>query len=349
MDKNDLNETEGKRKKLILKPSLTTPAFILVIYALLIGSRYIDKSALTYNGSIYLSLVILQFIVLIIPAIFFCRLKGINYGSKLGMKLFSPGKLGFTLTAVLVMISGSTIIRLAQVYIIKRQEFSFFLYDSYVPGNTDSIFNVLYIAIAFAVLPAITEEFVFRGIVLTEYNYGGYGSFCAAFMSAVMFAMLHFSFSQFFIYLFCGIVLSFLVYNTQSVFPAMIAHMLYNLYGLFAESYIIKLLMRPSSIVFLIFFVVVVFLICLAVLFGEAERINFAYAVTGHPTPEYKLKRTDDGETPDISSSTEEDNPDAVVKKESFGESFRLILNAMFSPTFLMCVVVFTLVAIGLI
>lgn len=349
MDNIDLKNNGDKPKRAFLKPSLTTPAFILVIYALLVGSRYIDKSALMYNDSIYLSLVILQFIVLIIPAIFFCRLKGINYGSKLNFKLFSPGKLGFTVMATLVMISGSTIIRLAQVYIIKRQEFSFFLYDSYVPGNTDSIFNVLYIAITFAVLPAITEEFVFRGIVLTEYNYGGYGSFCAAFMSAVMFAMLHFSFSQFFIYLFCGLVMSFLVYNTQSLIPAMIAHMLYNIYGLFAESYIIKLLMRPSSVVFLIFFVIVVFLICLAILLGEAERINFAYAVTGHPTPEYKLKTTDDGVTPDISGSTDEDNPDAVVKKESFSESFKLILNAVFSPTFLACVVVFTIVAIGLI
>lgn len=347
MDKNEQKNTSGKKP--ILKPSLTTPAFVLVIYALLIGSRYIDKSALLYNDSIYLSLVILQFIVLIIPAIFFCRLKGINYGSKLNFKLFSPGKLGFTALATLVMISGSTIIRLAQVYIIKRQEFSFFLYDSYVPGNTDSIFNVLYIAIAFAVLPAVTEELVFRGIVLTEYNYGGYGDICSAFMSAAMFAMLHFSLGQLPVYIFCGLVLSFLVYNTQSIIPAMIAHMLYNIYGIFAESYIIKLLMRPSSVVFLIFFVISVFLICLALLLGSAERINFAYAVTGHPTPEYKLKRAEDGVTPDISSSVGEDNPDAVIKKESFSESFKLMLNAVFSPTFLICVVVFTIVAIGLI
>ena len=56
-------------------------------------------------------------------------------------------------------------------------------------------FDVLYLIVAFAVLPAVTEEYLFRGIVAAEYEKYGIG--VAVMMSAVTFAMSHFSLERF--------------------------------------------------------------------------------------------------------------------------------------------------------
>lgn len=343
----DLSSNESKKP---IKPTaaLTAPLFVFVLFALLIGARYLDINKIVGEDSIYITMVVLQFLVLVIPAIFFCRIKGADYVRKLNIKLFSPGKLGFVIAAAIVMISGTTLIRLAQLYIFKRTDFTFSLY-SYTPQTGVGGFNSLYLAIAFAIVPAVTEELIFRGIILTEYNYGGYGSVCAAVISSALFSMLHFSVANLAVYFFGGLILALVVYNTQSLLPAVITHMIYNLYILFAESSIIRTLTRPSSMVFLVFALALVFIVSLIVLLSEAERINYGYAVTGHPTPDYKLKRAEDGITPDVAASDSGTDSDAVLKKESFGENFRLVLTAAFSPTFLLCIVVFVVAALGLI
>lgn len=80
--------------------------------------------------------------------------------------------------------------------------------------------------VVLAVIPAICEEFLYRGII-----YNGlrkFGSVGAIFLSAIMFALAHGSAMQFFYQFILGLVLAAIVYKTGSIVASMIAHFVNN-------------------------------------------------------------------------------------------------------------------------
>ena len=158
-----------------VKASLSSPFFVLIIYILALASGFLQSKLLESENNIYLSVIILQILIFIIPAIVFCRLKGVGYSMKLNIKLFSPGKLGCVIMSALVLICGSVLIRFAQIYVGGLDAFSFSMFDSYLASASSG--NFLFTAMAFVVMLAITEEFVFRGVLLTEYNEDDFGAF----------------------------------------------------------------------------------------------------------------------------------------------------------------------------
>ncbi len=78
-----------------------------------------------------------------------------------------------------------------------------------------------------ALLPAIFEELVFRGIVLNGLK-KQFGSTWAIFISAIMFAFMHASLQQFLYPLVLGIVLGWIALRTESTFSSMLVHFLNN-------------------------------------------------------------------------------------------------------------------------
>lgn len=299
----------------------TAPLLTLSIYILLILSRFIDTETLKYRDNIYLSIIILQLVIFMLPALFFCKLKGTGYSLRLNLRLFPPTRIWFIVLSALTLLTGSAVIRLAELAYTGTVE-SFTLYDRFIPLATMSVSNIIYVLITFAALPAITEEFVFRSIIITEYEESGYGGFCAALLSALLFAMLHSSISQFPVYLLGGIVFAAVVIVTRSVFAAMAVHFLNNLYQLFLEPYIFSLIKHPQNMVFLAFTCVLLFLVCLTLTLGQIEKVYYIYGVTGRETP-------------------------AWVKKRKKSPA-RATLEALVSPTLLMCVLVFVIVTLGI-
>ena len=313
-----------------LKPSFSAPLLVLFIYIALIALDFIDYGSMEKDG-VYLSLIVLQLLIFIIPGIIFCRLRGVGYSLKLNIKPFAPGKLGFILLCAMTLACGTMIIRFAQVYAAGITDFTFTLYDTYLPEDMKDVGSILYVVITFAAIPAICEEFVFRGIMLTEYNEGGFGAVTSAVITSIMFAMLHFSLERLPMYFFGGIILAFAVYTTGSVLASMIIHFLYNLYGLFAEGYILTVIRNPENTFFFIFMVSVLFLMFMIMTVGEAERINYRNAVNGAETPKYIQKRqqTDSG---------------AMSLQR-----LKLLAEAFFSPSFLLCILVFVIITFGFI
>lgn len=77
-----------------------------------------------------------------------------------------------------------------------------------------------------AVMPAIFEELVFRGIILNGYKVMGIG--ISAAMSALFFGIMHMDAHQFFYATAIGIVLAMMVYYSGSIYTSMLAHFLIN-------------------------------------------------------------------------------------------------------------------------
>lgn len=255
-------------------------------------------------------MIILQLLIFILPGVFYCKLRGSD-GKKLKLRGMSPGKIWFTLTCFGVLIFGSTLINTA-VFHIFGSESQVSLYNTFTPTGGDQIKNIIYIIIAFALVPAVTEEFIFRGIVLSEYS--DYGVFTALLMSGAMFSMLHFNLNQFFVYFFCGVIVAYAVYVTQSLFAAMLLHFLNNLYALFFESVLWDVIKSPNSLIFFLFVITTLFIVFLVLSFNGAENLLYNAGIKN------------------------EDSPAEATKREG---GAKLIFEALISPSFLACVILF--------
>ena len=91
-------------------------------------------------------------------------------------------------------------------------------------------FSFILSLIVIAVLPAIFEEILMRGIVLHATEKYGYRS--SLFISALWFAILHNNLSNIPAMLFLGFISCYAVWMTQSVYAGMLIHFSFNATGL---------------------------------------------------------------------------------------------------------------------
>lgn len=109
---------------------------------------------------------------------------------------------------------------------------------SSVGGETSyTVVNFLVEVVTVAILPALCEEFVHRGLVLRgTADTVGYKK--AIIISSLLFGLMHLNIQQFFYATILGIFMGFLVSMTRSIWPAVIVHFcnnFINVYLNFAE------------------------------------------------------------------------------------------------------------------
>ena len=306
-----------------LKTSVTAPLLVLVMYLLMALSTLADIEKLGKRDNVFLAVIILQIILFIIPGILYCRFRGNGFVKKLRFNAFGPGKLWLSVSAFFVLAFGSALVKLG-LYAIGYYSQQYTLYESYLPNDASSIANLLYIIIAIAIIPAITEEFVFRGIVLGEYTSMGTRPITAVMLSAALFAMLHFNLYQFPVYFYGGIVMGYVAYITNSVLCAMIVHLLNNVFSLLFEPQLLRLISQTDSPVFVLFVLTIIFFVFLIIFLGCAEKIYYKKGINGEESPpKRRKKRKKDGMlTPD---------------KE-----------AALSPVFILCIIAYIVITLTL-
>ena len=77
-----------------------------------------------------------------------------------------------------------------------------------------------------AILPAVTEELVYRGIVLNGLR--SLGKWPAILLSALAFCLMHANIAQFTFTFFLGIVLGYIMFETSCLWLCMLTHFLNN-------------------------------------------------------------------------------------------------------------------------
>ena len=88
--------------------------------------------------------------------------------------------------------------------------------------------NLLPAILVIAVLPALFEEFLFRGIISRQMHESGWGTFAAIFTTGALFSLFHSNPEQTIYQFICGACFSLLAIRSGSVFPTVIAHFLNN-------------------------------------------------------------------------------------------------------------------------
>ncbi|MBQ6947171.1 MAG: CPBP family intramembrane metalloprotease [Clostridia bacterium] len=124
--------------------------------------------------------------------------------------------------------------------------------------------NPLVLFLTMVLLPAVTEEFLLRGIALSEYEQ--YGTVRAVMITSLIFALFHANPVTMLSLFVAGICFGVLTLLFDSVWPALIAHLLNNLAALliaYHHDYITYIL---NDTLFIIFVVAAIFLLLIGVL-----------------------------------------------------------------------------------
>lgn len=256
-----------------LKSTFTAPALVIAVMLLLSVSRHLDLGALSYQENISLAVIVLQLLILFVPAAFYMRLRGDDFLSRLRIKPFGLEKLLATAIAALTIVSGTILLKLL-MHSVGLIDGEYSVWRWYLSGEET---NIVYNLLTFCVIPAAAEELLFRGILCVEYEENG--ALTAVLLSAGLYAMFGLNFGYFPIMLFTGLCYGLVYYMTRSLLAAMLCHLLVNVTELIIGETVWNIISKPQSTVFLIFALAGIFLLCLASLFSECERLYYGYAL----------------------------------------------------------------------
>ena len=303
--------------KSINRPANTLPVLALVIFFFTLISGFVKADASAGTVELMLTFSVIQVAIFVLPTVFYAKLKKLSFVRSANIKPFAPTRLILIAALLGVMLTGSLLINIT-VYAISG--------DAATLENSSGSLNLIgetagpfITVVAVCIMPAVCEEFAFRGVILGEYR--AYGAVPAILASSLLFSMVHFSFQSFVSNFFCGVILASAVLITRSVFASMVLHAAYNLCSLFFVPYIRSILFEPLGTLFTVFFCAGLFFVFLALSFGETQAIYHEYA--------RKPQTATDKETDRLRES-----------KPPLSKG----LTAVFSSfTFILCIVVFVL------
>ncbi|MBE6541533.1 MAG: CPBP family intramembrane metalloprotease [Ruminococcaceae bacterium] len=300
------------------KSTTYAPILLIVVFVLIAAANFLPEDVLGIEENPYLAIVMIQLLTYAVPALFYSRIRGKDFTPKLRLRLFKPSQILYILYSTVFMLSGVLIISMV-MYTLIPDTFEAASASGYAAfAMNGRFFDTAYLILTFAVLPAVCEEFLFRGIMIGEYESGGAG--LAIVVSTIMFAMSHFSFARFPVYFFSGLVLGGVLYATRSLAASILIHLINNTVVLLCEDYVLHIVDKQNvSLVLFALILGAVFIVSGMLMCYEAQNIYRGYA---------------------------EDNVESDYALREKRSIFGRISEAFFAPTFLCAVIIFVVMAI---
>lgn len=170
-------------------------------------------------------------IVIFIPGILYCLVKKLPLTQAAGFKKTRP--VNFLMAFIVLVCSYPVIVVLNML--------SMFFVENAVQNSVVSLLmttNLPAMLLLMAVLPALGEEFVFRGLLYHAYRRTS--PLAGIILSALFFALMHGNFNQIPYAFFLGIVMALMVEATGSIWISIFMHFMLNGFNAF-----ISWLMKP--------------------------------------------------------------------------------------------------------
>ena len=302
-----------------ISPSSAAPLLILAVCGLTLAAELIPPDSLGMRENPYLAAVVIQLLIYAVPSLFYCRLRGRDFTPKLRLRPFRPSQLLYLWHAFILMTSVSVLLSMLMYRIAPDAFTASSASASAAFAMGSGFFDGLYVTVAFAVLPAVTEEFLFRGVLVGEYETLGVG--IAAVASSACFAMAHFSAVRFPVYFAAGLALVSVLYATRSLIAPMVLHALYNAVILYGEKYVLYIVDKQNvSMLLLVIILCAAAALSATLMCFEAQSIYRGYAEANVPS--------------DYAKSSREG-------------AFARIAEAYFTPPFLLLALFFIIVAVS--
>ena len=259
----------------LYEKTLHLPAILVAVsYLLLLISGWIDN-AVTSPSWEHVLVILSQLLIFPIPAtVYIIRFRNKAFLRELKPKPPHLSHLWFLACMLVVMVAASLLTEIMTGGISSLTG-NFTLYNTFVARATGTG-EIIFLIFAYCLLPAVCEELVFRGILCAEYD--RYGAVISITVSALFFAMLHFSFTLFLTYFVLGALLAAVWYATRSLIATVLLHFFYNLFCLFGQPYLSAFYVRAGSTEIFLFCLIVVFLLFSAFSAGEGRKIYHIYA-----------------------------------------------------------------------
>ena len=274
---NNVKESEKKapnlpadsKKEAFLPLLLATVCMILALLAVII-----DKFIYRFGGEL-LSPLLSQVIILLIP-MYLCMLlifpeRSPAYQLRaVGMARLRAEYIFFMIFTSMFLITTSLVLNVifGGVYPISE---GFTLLGTFTAGVGEYTVSYPYLIIVYALIPAIVEELLFRGLIYSLLS--NISESLAISVSSVISALFAFSIGGFPAALFCSLTYCFIRYTTGAVQACMIVHFVFNLYAVFAQTNLAKYFVTSQNLLLLVIVIVTVWLISSALFFSESARI----------------------------------------------------------------------------
>lgn len=247
---------------------------LLTVFGLLALSGVLSATSDEIT-ELFFTNMILQIVIFILPALFYCKIRRRKITHESYSFALLPAHPVFLLSLFGIIVLGSTLINLCiAAFMANAEEFGTQASVT-LTGITD-VAEAVYVVFSFCILPAITEEFFFRGILLSEYT--DHNPTAALLLSTLAFAASHFDLAQMPAYLFSGLLLAFSVRVTRSLIPAILLHCAVNLFNVFLLPYLWQVTLAPLGVLFTVFILVGLILLFTLVALRETEQIYTDYA-----------------------------------------------------------------------
>lgn len=267
------------------------PILTLIISGLTIVLMFVNLNIIKSEALEYLIVIVSYCIIFSLPSFFYLKKTGFGLFKRIGFK-FEKGKyIVPTILVSLITIAQSSIFKFG-IFRLGYDYSAFSLYGSSLPIDGITFLEGILLVLAVVILPAVCEEFVFRGIIMNEYY--ECGPYLTILASSILFAFVHLDFSQFPIFLLNGLVLGLLAYISGSIIYPIIAHLIYNVFVLCFEKYLWLLSSDVDGEIFFWVFIVLIYLSLIFVgtivferLFKQRERRR---KELGPETTQYAIK-----------------------------------------------------------
>ena len=190
-------------------------------------------SGLGIGIALCLSIIISQVFVFLV-ALAFCKLKNVSLfgGGEINLRFnFAPCIPALLLSVgTMLLISPSHNYFAERIAEVQKALVGVSSLDSLSNIKiTDAIFVLLYAFILAPILPAIAEEALFRGVVMSGLR--EFGNFFAIMLSGALFALMHGNYAQLILQFIVGCEIAFVVLINENYFMGMIMHFANNLFA----------------------------------------------------------------------------------------------------------------------
>ncbi len=267
------------------KDRILSPCLLIIAMVLLTVFKIAIKVFPDKTGG-YLGVVVLLTIIFFIPAyLFYKYTKRGRLSHTLRELKITPPKLNHIFLLFFGSIFIFTCTFLLSLIFRLRSSYTdgFYLYNTFFTGKLPVPDTPVFPIIAFALVPAVCEEFMFRGIFHASYEKQGFMP--AALTSAVMFALISLDIRTALSNLALGLFLSFILYLTKSLVSCFIVNFLVKClmlsFGTNLQSYV----MSSSNKAVFFAFIIGALLISLAVFSLECAKIFKANAKGKYDLP----------------------------------------------------------------
>ena len=254
-----------------LKPYTAAPFLAALVYLLTLCAEHLIASLDMPTNRFLLAAGAIQLGTYLLPLVLY----GLLFGG------ISPRRMRFALPTVVslpasgllgvLLLLGSALISL----VLTRLGITEAESGSFIGAGAPRILLFL----VFAVLPALCEEVIFRGVILSAFE--ACGTAPAIIGTSLLFAGAHMSLEEFPIYFFASVILCFSAYVSRSLLIPMLLHTLYNAASLFLSQYLgsVAAHLESFSLLFILLFFALWILALITL--AEGERVYTSYAERG--------------------------------------------------------------------